>query len=284
LRAWDGVTGIVNAGSWIVTGFWSQFVPVKSYDFNTPEAARPLYGVYVNNRFDTAYIKGLELYFLGLENRDPVSYNGTTGPEERYTLGGRVWGRIGNLPLDYDIEGAYQFGHVGSGNVNAYMFGTEIGYLVSEWLWKPRFSAGFEMGSGDNEPGGDVETFNQLFPLGHAYFGYIDLIGRQNARDLHLDLRVAPFEKLTAKLSGHFFWRDSTADALYSASGAATRPGSAGSSSTIGQEIDVTWTYRHNRHTTLELGYSHFFAGEFIEESGPSNDIDFLYLQARYTF
>ena len=48
------------------------------------------------------------------------------------------------------------------------------------------------MGSGDDEPGGDVETFNQLFPLGHAYFGYIDLIGRQNALDLHFDLKVAP--------------------------------------------------------------------------------------------
>ncbi len=46
----------------------------------------------------------------------------------------------------------------------------------------------------------------------------------------------------------------------------------------------MTLTYRHDRHTTVELGYSHFFAGEFIEESGPSNDIDFLYLQVRYTF
>ena len=66
--------------------------------------------------------------------------------------------------------------------------------------------------------------------------------------------------------------------------GAAIRPGSAGSSSEIGQEIDVTLTYRHDRHTTVELGYSHFFAGEFIEESGPFNDIDFLYLQVGYTF
>ncbi len=284
LRAWDGVTGIVNAGSWIATGFWSQFVPVRKYDFNTADAERPLYGVYVTNKLDTAYIKGLDLYFLGLENQDPVTFNGTTGTEDRYTLGGRVWGKIGDLPLDYDLEGAYQFGRVGSNDVNAYMFGTEIGYLVSEWPWKPRFSTGFEMGSGDDEPGGDVETFNQLFPLGHAYFGYIDLIGRQNALDLHFDLKVAPLEKLTAKISGHYFWRDSTDDALYNAGGAAIRPGSAGSSSEIGQEIDVTLTYRHDRHTIVELGYSHFFAGEFIEESGPSNDIDFLYLQVRYSF
>ena len=29
--------------------------------------------------------------------------------------------------------------------------------------------------SGDGVPGGDVGTFNQLYPLEHAYLGYMDL-------------------------------------------------------------------------------------------------------------
>ena len=42
-----------------------------------------------------------------------------------------------------------------------------------------------DIASGDDDPtDGDLETFNQLFPLGHAYFGYIDVIGRQNIIDV----------------------------------------------------------------------------------------------------
>ena len=39
-----------------------------------------------------------------------------------------------------------------------------------------------------------------------------------------------------------------------------------------------------DRHTPGHLGYSHFFAGTFFEETGPSNDLDFVYAQIRYEF
>jgi len=32
------------------------------------------------------------------------------------------------------------------------------------------------------------------------------------------------------------------------------------------------------------LGYSHFFPGDFVKETGPAPDVDFLYLQVQYTF
>jgi len=32
------------------------------------------------------------------------------------------------------------------------------------------------------------------------------------------------------------------------------------------------------------VGYSHFFAGPFIDDSGRDQDIDFGYLQGQYTF
>ncbi len=34
----------------------------------------------------------------------------------------------------------------------------------------------------------------------------------------------------------------------------------------------------------LGFGYSHFFADSVLEKSGPSEDIDFGYVQAEYTF
>ena len=62
------------------------------------------------------------------------------------------------------------------------------------------------------------------------------------------------------------------------------RPGSAGSDRAIGSELDLTLGYRFDQHTVGLLGYSHFFAGSFIRESGSSDDIDFVYLQMQYMF
>ncbi|MFQ5672356.1 MAG: alginate export family protein [Nitrospinales bacterium] len=64
----------------------------------------------------------------------------------------------------------------------------------------------------------------------------------------------------------------------------ACEPGSAGASREIGNEIDVTATYDFNRHFDVLLGYSHLYSGDFIEESGAADDINFTYLMFQYTF
>ena len=64
-----------------------------------------------------------------------------------------------------------------------------------------------------------------LFPLGHAYFGYIDAIGRQNIIDLHPGVELTFLEnksfakKLSLRGDYHVFWRQSDDDALYGVQG-----------------------------------------------------------------
>jgi hypothetical protein len=227
---------------------------------------------------------GTDFYFLGLNKKKAQTYNGTTGPEDRYTLGARAYGTVPDTQFDYNAEAAYQFGRVGSASVNAYMFGGQFGYTFAGAWSTPRLFAGLEMGSGDNGVGGDVQTFNQIFPLGHAWLGYADVLARQNIIAPNLGVKFKPIKKLTIGVNGLYFLRDSTSDALYGVGGSVSRPGSSSTSRTVGQEIDLTFTYKFDRHTTAELGYSHFFAGDFVKETGPSNDIDFLYLQFLYVF
>jgi hypothetical protein len=43
-------------------------------------------------------------------------------------------------------------------------------------------------------------------------------------------------------------------------------------------------TWQINRHTLTSVGYSHFFAGTFIDQTGPHQDIDFFYMALTYTF
>jgi hypothetical protein len=283
LRRWDGASAILECGGWTAQGFWGEFVPVLKYDFNVPDRQTQLYGVYATGPVLGSDLS-MDFYMLGLDKGTNVTFDGTTGPERRYTLGGRAFGKVGATGLDYDVEGAWQWGDVGAGDVNAAMFGGIVGYRA-EGLWgQPRFTAGFDWGSGDRTAGGDVETYNQLFPLGHAFLGYIDVIGRQNIASFNLGASVQPLKNFTVSLTGYQFWRADSADALYDAGGAVVRPGAPGASLNVGQEIDLVLSYQFDRHLLGELGYSHFFAGDFIDESGPGDDIDFLYVQLEYTF
>jgi len=95
---------------------------------------------------------------------------------------------------------------------------------------------------------------------------------------------MTPVHNLTLSLQHYFFWRDSDRDALYNKSGAVLRPGTATTARYVGAEIDLLANYTFTRHILGYAGYSRFFTGEFIRETGPHKDSDFLYAAIQYTF
>jgi len=159
-----------------------------------------------------------------------------------------------------------------------------LSYPLPDCPASSRVHLGFDYASGDHSPGGNVQTFSHLFPLGHAYLGYADVIGRQNIIDASAGMTGKPFDRMTAAVTGHLFWLADDSDALYNAGGGVARAAVAGADSRVGSEIDVTVKYSFGPHTKGLAGYSHFFAGDFIKQTGPSNDIDFVYLQLQLTF
>jgi hypothetical protein len=281
-RTFDGFTAILKVKRWTVTGLLTRLVGIRKYDFNESRSTNVFYGVYAAGKVPSTDV-GLDLYWLGWE-RKRAAFSGTAGREDRHTLGARISGEIAESSLDYDLEGAYQFGEVGNGAINAFMIASQIGYSPKDLAGKPRFYVGYDFASGDRGMGGGVQTFNQLFPLGHAYLGFIDTVARQNINAPSAGVSFKPLDKLLVKADGHYFWRASDSDALYNAGGGVVRPGFGGSAYNIGGEIDLTVKYQFDRHAAAIAGYSHFFADDFIEQSGPSRDIDFLYLTLQYTF
>ena len=283
-RTWDGVSAILETGEWKTTGFWSQFAPVQKYDFNDPDRQTQFFGIYASGPLTEKGEVNADVYYLGLDRQDAQTFNGTSGEEQRDTFGARLFGDIGDTGLDYDIEAAYQAGEVGADDVSAFMVGSELGYSFDEASGAPRAFVGFDYGSGDDSPGGDVETFNQLFPLGHAYLGYIDAIGRQNIIDLTPGLTVKPMPELTLKAQSHFFWRASQNDGVYNAGGGVLRGPGGSDDRFVGSEIDLLGKYQLNRNASVVLGYSRFFPGGFIDDTGPSDDINFVYTMFNYKF
>ena len=283
-RSWDGGRAIIEYKGWRADAFYTRYTPVKKYRFNDWNTGPDFWGIYATGKMGSNDSIGVDLYYLGLETDAAVTFNGTSGIEERHTIGARFFGKFGESNFGYDFEGAYQFGDVGSASINAYMFASQV-YYAFDSDWKPKVYVGFDYASGDdNASDGDVETFNQLFPLGHAYNGYMDLIGRQNVTDLSAGLSFKPHKKVLIKAEIHNFTRSSDGDSVYNAGGGVLRATAPGASSDIGQEFDLTAKYLVDRHTTLQGGYSHFFAGDFFTDTGADEDIDWFYFQATYTF
>ena len=234
----------------------------------------------------------LELYAFGLF-RQEAGYppEGTGQDEDRYTVGTRF--AAAPKPIDFDVEATYQFGDFGGGggDISAWSLAAEGGYTLAEQPLTPRLFAGFDIASGDDDPGdGDVGTFNQLFPTAHVFFGYIDAIGRQNIVDLHpgVDLTLLTdarwARRVTLRAEHHWFWRQSEDDAVYNAGGGVLRADAGSDETYIGSEIDLLLNWQIDRHTAAYVGYSHFFAGDFLSDTGPDDDIDFVYAAVTYTF
>ncbi len=284
-RTFDGLSVIAAVNDWTITGFWVRPAPVRKYDFNDALGNSDLFGLYAAGLCPTTGV-GLDAYYIGLDRvagQIPGGgFNGSVGHETRHTLGTRVHGKCVDDAIDYDLEGAYQFGQIGSADISAYMLAAETGYTFADVRMAPRLSIGVDYASGDHAAGGDVETFNQLFPLGHAYLGWIDAVGRQNIIDLSPALTLKPLDKMTVQCVGHLFWLADDSDALYNAGGAARAVGTG--SNEVGAEIDLLVKYAFDRHTTAILGYSHFFAGDYVAQSGSSGDVDFFYAILEYTF
>ncbi len=135
----------------------------------------------------------------------------------------------------------------------------------------------YDFASGDADPNaGDFTTFNQLYPFGHYYLGWIDLVGRQNIHDANAHLYVYPAPWITCFVQYHHFWLNQSRDALYNAAGSAIRRDPTGQAGTnVGDEIDMVANFHLARYTDFMLGYSKLFGGGFLEATaGPGRAAD----------
>ncbi len=183
---------------------------------------------------------------------------------------------------------AFQTGEVRGRDLTAFAAHIGMGYTFNT-AWSPRLGVEYNYGSGDDDPlDGDVETFQNLFPTNHKFYGQMDVFSWQNMHNVGIILKAAPTKKLTAKAEIQAFWLASTDDSWYRANGVATvRPLNAAARSAsnyAGTEADITLTYAATKWLTLEAGYSHFWAGDYLANTGASDDADFGYVQATISF
>ncbi|HEV7869280.1 MAG TPA: alginate export family protein [Chthoniobacteraceae bacterium] len=190
--------------------------------------------------------------------------------------------------FDYDVEVAYQTGEVRGLDLTSFAVHAGIGYTLDA-PWIPRLGLAYNFGSGDKDPlDREIETFQNLFPTNHKFYGQMDVFSWQNMHDLEASIKAQPMKAVTLKAEYHAFWLASTDDVWYRANGVTPvrplTPAAQEASNYAGSEVDLLVQWAITKAFTVEAGYSHFFAGDYLANTGASDDADFGYVMATVTF
>lgn len=294
-RTFDLIPHLLYRGNdWTIDAFWSRPNIIYPRELNQPEYHQQFFGTYVT--YKGRPDRYLDIYYLGFlaDSQNKREYNGEVGEYAVHTLGGRWQGREGNWL--WETELAYQFGNHTNKEPsrevprNAGMATGGIGRKFAGAFFKPELWFYFDYASGNDQLNSNsYSTFNQLFPLGHKYFGYMDIVGRQNILDPNVNLRFNMGNRANLSLWFHDFHLASARDALYNGGGTPIRFDPSGRAGRfVGNELDIVLNLYVNPNTDWQFGYCQFWAGRFVEETAKTpdqaRDANFFYTQFTFRF
>ena len=281
-RTFDGARFSISFPNDTLELFATRPVAIEQSEFNEGDSSTTFAGIY-NALALPSVLPGagtrLESYLFFLSQREDSSQPTIGLDADTYTLGSRLHARPG--PFDFDVEGNYQFGNVDGSRLGAWSVAGVAGYTFESTILTPRVYAGFDAASGSADPDG---RFNQLFPPTYTYLGHLYLFGRPNLLSAHAGVQWHLSKSLTLSTAQYAYWRQNTDDGLFSLSGSTVRADTGTDAAYVGNEFDIAVYWQASKHLSAYLGYAHFFSGDFIEETGPSKDVDFLYSSVTFTF
>ena len=286
-RTFQGVKTFWQTPAFNLDAFWVRPMVTEPNQFDNWDKDRNFVGLWGTYKAIPGQV--LDLYYLSLiDNRNVSPANITQGnvlqgDSVLHTIGARWVGDYERIL--YELEGMYQFGKRSHLDISAFSIASGVGYQLPLPM-NPQFWLRYDFASGDkNHRDGRSNTFNQLFPFGHYYFGYIDQVGRQNIHDFNAQFTLHPQPWVTFLGQYHRFYLANKRDYLYNAAGAGTiRDITGQSGSHVGDEIDFTINFHLSRHQDVLLGYSKLFTGEFLKNTRPGVSPDLFYAQYNFRF
>jgi hypothetical protein len=288
-KPYDALRLIYSKDDFQLDLFAANVPTVDSNAWNHTDEDDDLLGAYAT--FKNLSCGSVDLYLL---HRDSEELN-----RDIYTAGTLLKGEEG--PLDWRFEGAYQWGSsedlvapslVGESlDHKAWAISSEIGWSHKDHALKPRWALAYDFATGDADPNdGEDNTFDNLFPRTHSIHGFMDFVSWKNLHDPHVKFSWQQSKKLKIGTEWHFFFLDEEdTDAWYNNSQTVFRnSGGRDVSSFAGHELDIRATYKATENLEIDLGYGHYFAGDYAADTAPAggggDDADFAYLQATWKF
>ena len=197
----------------------------------------------------------------------------TASAIHRQTFGGRAawtWAGTSKSSQSYGFE-----------SESAVQRGTDGTRLISAWFWTaevqtqwrgvhgaPTLAFGVEEASGDgNATDTRLQSFNTLYPAAHAHGGYADVLGRPNARELHVISTWEPIRVVSLRASVHRFDRLNLADGIYNKQNTIFRAASGSTERHAGDEVDLTGSWSATRHLKMIFGHAWVQPGAFLRQT-----------------
>lgn len=273
-RTFDGFKLLWKGQDWDADVFWTRPVPVDPHNFNNPDQSQEFLGAYTT--YKGAQNQTFDFYFLRYSESDAATefYFNTFGTRWN-------WSACNWLA---EAEGMYQFGKFNGDDHVAGAFVIGGGRAFPDLPWSPTLAAYYDWASGDETIG---NGFHYLFPLAHMYWGWMDLFGFRNLEDFNVKLMTQPHERVKFIAWWHMFNLQDGDDVPYTVAMTpfTTTPGG---DQELGQELDLIISWAVADRLTVDLGYSHFFTGDWYATNPTANlfsgDADFYYLQATLNF
>lgn len=286
-RTFQGVKAFWRTAEWDLDAFWMRPMIIEKGNVDNWDTQQNFFGLWATHKPKPGHL--VDLYFLSLENErnlaaaNVLAGNILQGNSHIHTLGGRLAGNFDNFL--YELEGMYQFGRRSNLDVSAFAVATGVGYRLPLPM-NPQGWIRYDFASGDGKhTDGRSNTFNQLFPFGHYYLGFLDRVGRQNIHDINAQFTMHPMPWITFITQYHRFYLANERDYLYNAAGLATlRDVTGQSGSHIGDELDFRLNLHVNRHQDVLLGYSKMWRGEFLNQQRAGASPDIFYIQYNIRF
>ena len=278
-RTFQGAAIEGRGEAWSLSAFATHPVTVVPAGMNVPDVHTAFWGAQLSHA-PRGQPRVTELFLL-VKGTDAA---GAVPAAQRTTIGVRHLGPIPDTRFSCEIEGGAQLGASGGNAVTAFMVVTDV---TAKWKgdWAPTLGAGFDYASGTGAGAAPQSgTWDQLYPLSHAFLGFADVLGRRNVVEERVVATASPTATLTLRGSIHAFQRASTTDAAYDVTGAVLRATGASTAGDIGGEADLTAQWRVGRHLRLDGGVARFSPGTLMRETGAASPYTWVYASVTATF
>lgn len=233
-----------------------------------------VYGLTLTGKYG-AWIPGAEVRAFAVQYEDSraVARRQAGGDLSLTTAGASLL--AGSTAGHVLLWGALQRGDWGPSDQEAWAYIVNGGRNFPKIAGKPMVHLGWEQSSGDSRPGGQHQTFFNLVPTNHRYYGIMDYVDLPNLRDAYAESLWSLGEKVKARVAFHDFALTRRTDAWYAGSGAfeeetfgySVRLPASGrfSSRDLGREGDLELTWTLPRNLQLGVGGGYFWGGAAAE-------------------
>ncbi len=162
----------------------------------------------------------------------------------------------------------------------------EAGYTFNAGL-PMRLGGEFSVGTGDKSSTNDSnETFQNMYPTNHLFYGQADFISLQNAVIGGLFYQMFFNDETDLKLGYIYTQKDTSGDIWYDVAGSSTKNEliTGSSKKQLFHEIDATLALNLRKTFSFEYGLSYVMRGEALVDKDKKTDAVFTYISTTMKF